>query len=91
MDVRWLDPANREPDEAYASVRVSDLDGSFEAAQPRFWVAYTAAYLAEDLRGEAHEVALADLARIAGRAAERTDDPAVRELADLVDRADRLR
>ncbi len=91
VDVRWLDPANREPDEAYASVRVSDLDGAFEAAQPRFWVAYTAAYLAEDLRGEAHEVALTDLARIAGRAAERTDDPAVRELADLVDRADRLR
>ena len=91
VDVRWLDPTNRRPDEAYASVRVSDLDGSFEAAQPRFWVAYAAAYLAEDLRGESHEVALADLARIAGRAADRTEDPAVRQLADLVHRADRLR
>ena len=50
--MRWLDPTNREPDEAYASVRVADLDGEFEAAQPRFWVGYAAAYLAEALRGE---------------------------------------
>ncbi|GIF57321.1 hypothetical protein Air01nite_34160 [Asanoa iriomotensis] len=89
--VRWLDPATRNPAEAAHTVTVSDVDRGFEAAAPRFTVDYVAAYLAESLRGGEDAIPLADLRRIADRAADRTEDPAVRELADLVDRADELR
>jgi Ca-activated chloride channel homolog len=91
VDVRWLDPVDRTPADASTSVRVGDLDGAFAAAAPRLWVAYAAAYLAEGLRGQAGAVPPGELARIAAGAAERTGDPAVRELADLADRAERLR
>ncbi|MDG4824768.1 von Willebrand factor type A domain-containing protein [Asanoa sp. WMMD1127] len=85
---RWLDPATREPSEASRPVTVADLDAGFEAAAPRFTVDYVAAYLAVALRGDrGSAIALAELRRIADRAADRTEDPAVRELADLVDRA----
>jgi Ca-activated chloride channel family protein len=89
--VRWLDPTSREADEAGAPVRVGDLDGSFAAAAARLQVDYAAAYLAESLRGGAADVGLDDLAAIADRAAARTEDPAVRELADLTAAAARLR
>ncbi len=89
--VRWLDPADRTPAEASHPVTVADLDRGFEAADPRLTVDYVAAYLAEALRGGEPAIPLADLRRIAERAADRTSDPAVSELADLVARAQGLR
>jgi Ca-activated chloride channel family protein len=88
--VRWLDPTTRSPSEAAGEVTVSDLDRGFEAAAPRFTVDYVAAYLAESLRGGDTAIGRADLRRIADRAADRTKDPDVRELADLVKRASEL-
>jgi Ca-activated chloride channel homolog len=98
VDVRWLDPENRRPTEASRSVRVDDLDGAFTAAPVRLWVDYSAAYLAESLRadkaGRAEDgapIGLDVVARIARAAGQRTGDRAVTELADLVERANRLR
>jgi Ca-activated chloride channel homolog len=84
VDVRWLDPKTREPGEAHASVRVGDLDGSFDSAAPRLWVDYAAASLAETLRGDRARGDLDELGRFADRAADRLDDPAVRDLAELI-------
>jgi Ca-activated chloride channel family protein len=84
VEVRWLDPRTREADEAYASVRVADLDGSFDGAPPRLWVDYAAASLAETLQGNRAGIGLDDLGRLADRAADRLDDPAVRDLAEVI-------
>jgi Ca-activated chloride channel family protein len=89
--VRWLDPASRNAAEEARPVTVADVDGEFAAAAPRFTVDYVAAQLAEALRGGEAAIPLAELSRIADRAADRTEDPAVRELADLVRRAGELR
>ncbi len=92
VDVRWLNPGDRRPAEASRSVRVSDLDGAFALAAPRLAVDYSAAYLAEALRSEGSAaVRLPDLERIARAAVDRTGDPAVKELATLIGRADNLR
>jgi Ca-activated chloride channel family protein len=92
IDVRWLNPTDREATEVSRTVRVSDLDGAFALAGPRLAVDYSAAYLAESLRGEGTVgVKLPDLARIAQSAAERTGDPAVKDLASLITTADGLR
>ena len=87
--VRWLDPASREADEASRPVSVADLSGGFDEASPRLWTCYAAAYFAEALQtgDRPGEAELTDLAEIAGRAADATEDPAVRDLADLIDRA----
>ena len=93
VDVRWLNPDDRRPAEASHAVRVSDLDGAFASAAPRLTVAYSAAYLAESLRGTgatAGTVRLPDLERIARSAAERTGDRAVAELATVIARAGTL-
>ncbi|GAA4678213.1 hypothetical protein Prum_042480 [Phytohabitans rumicis] len=87
--VRWLDPADREPSEVSESVRVADLGGAFEGAAPRLQVCYAAGFFAETLRG-GREASYDDLARVADRAADSTEDPKVRELAELIDRASRL-
>ncbi|MEV0717733.1 YfbK domain-containing protein, partial [Asanoa sp. NPDC050611] len=89
--VRWLDPGSRNPAEAAHTVTVSDVDRGFEAAAPRLTVDYVAAYLAESLRGGDEAIPLRELHRIAERAADRTEDPDVRELANLVSRASELR
>jgi Ca-activated chloride channel family protein len=73
-------------DEATAVVRVGDLDGAFDAAAPRLWVDYSAATLAESLRGDPVAARLDDLGRLADRAADRLDDPAVRDLAEVIHR-----
>ncbi|HEU5108571.1 MAG TPA: von Willebrand factor type A domain-containing protein [Micromonosporaceae bacterium] len=86
--VRWLDPDDRRPAEASGSIGVADLDGDFDDARPRLWVCYAAAYLAESLRGK--PVSLRVVEAIAREAHHRTDDPAVGELADLVERAREL-
>jgi Ca-activated chloride channel homolog len=98
VDVRWLDPGDRRPAEATRSVRVGDLDGAFTAAPVRLWVDYSAAYLAESLRADRADraedggpIGLDVVARIARAAGQRTGDRAVTELADLVERANRLR
>jgi Ca-activated chloride channel family protein len=76
-------------------VTVGDLGGAFSSAGARLWVDYSAAYLAESLRSADSDrsgpVALDVVARIARSAGQRTGDRAVTELADLVERANRLR
>ncbi len=87
--IRWQDPADREAHEQSATVAVTDLDRPFTQAAPRLQVCYAAAYFAEVLRGSRYgrEVDPGDLARIAATAADRLDDPAVADLADLIRRA----
>ncbi len=87
--IRWQDPRSREAQEAGTVVSVADLGRPFDEAAPRLQVCYAAAYLAEVLRRSPYgaEVRLGDLARIADRAAGRTDDQDVRDLADLIRRA----
>jgi Ca-activated chloride channel family protein len=89
VEVRWLDPRDRRADEAVATVTVAELNTDFAGASPRLQVCYAAAYFAEVLRESPYgqQVQLADLAVIADRAAAATEDPGVRELADLIDRA----
>jgi Ca-activated chloride channel family protein len=93
VDVRWLNPADREVAEASRAVRVSDLDGAFASASPRLAVDYCAGYLAEVLRGNpaGAYVKLPDLERIARSAAGSTDDADVADLANLIARANALR
>lgn len=89
VQVRWLDPTSRDAAEAYESVTVADLSGGFERSAPRLQVCYAAAYFAETLRG-GREATYDDLAAVARSAAEHTEDPQVRDLAALIDRASRL-
>lgn len=87
VGVRWLNPEDRRPSEASRSVRVSDLDGAFEAASPRLAVAYAAGYLGESLRGTGSAtvpVRLPDLELIVRSAADRTGDRAVADLAAVI-------
>jgi Ca-activated chloride channel family protein len=87
--VRWQDPATREPRETMATVTVTNLGGSFADASPRLQVCYAAAYFAEALRHSPYgsEVRLIDLSRMASSAAGRTGDADVADLADLIRRA----
>jgi Ca-activated chloride channel homolog len=89
-EIRWQDPANREAHETGATVEVTDLSQSFVDASPRLQVCYAAAYFAEALRHSPYggQVSMADLARIASGAADRTDDPAVADLASLIRRVE---
>jgi len=88
--IRWLDPQTREAQEQAATIRGADLSGDFAGASPRLQVCYVAAYFAEVLRGSSYadEVRLRDLAALADMAFHATDDPQVRELADLIRRSD---
>ncbi len=85
-EIRWQDPTNRQAHEAGATVAVADLGNPFTEASPRLQVCYAAAYFAEALRQSPYgaEVRLADLARIASGAADRTHDAAVADLAELI-------
>jgi Ca-activated chloride channel homolog len=87
--VRWLDPTGREPQEKAATIYAADLDGDFAGASPRLQVSYVAAYFAEYLRRSpyAEGVNLNDLSTLADNAFGSTEDPQVRELADLIRRA----
>jgi Ca-activated chloride channel family protein len=86
---RWLDPGSRDAGEVYESVTVADLGARFDAAGPRLRTCYAAGYFAEALRGSG-VVSLDSLASVAGRSAEETGDPAVRDLASLIGRAAEL-
>ncbi|MCW3844285.1 von Willebrand factor type A domain-containing protein [Micromonospora yasonensis] len=90
VQVRWTDPKDREPAEAYESVTAADLDRDFAEASPRLRTCYAAAYFAVALRGGG-EARLGDLATIADRAAEATEDADVRDLGRVIREAERLR
>jgi Ca-activated chloride channel family protein len=91
--VRWLDPAERSPDEAARSIDTADLAGQFTGASPYLQTGYAAGYFAEVLRGSPYgqQVRLGDLADIAARAADRTHNNQITDLAGLIRRADGLR
>ncbi|MFC7547726.1 von Willebrand factor type A domain-containing protein [Plantactinospora sp. GCM10030261] len=92
VHVRWLDPTSRAATESDRRVIVGDLSGDFDRASPRLWTCYAAAYFAEVLRtgSGGHEVSLDGLAGIAREAADSTGDAAVRDLAEIIDRAREL-
>ncbi len=90
VQVRWSDPTDRDPAETYQSVTVADLDRDFAGASPRLHTCYAAAYFAAALRG-AEEVRLGDLAAIADRAADATEDAEVRDLGRMIRQAAELR
>jgi len=88
--VRWLDPQSREAHETASTIGDAEISGDFAGASPRLQVCYIAAYFAEVLRASqyAAEVRLRDLATLADAAYHATDDPQVRELADLIRRVE---
>ncbi|RNM00702.1 MULTISPECIES: von Willebrand factor type A domain-containing protein [Micromonospora] len=90
VQVRWADPKDREPAETYESVTVADLDRDFVEASPRLRTCYAAAYFAVALQGGG-EARLSDLAAIADRAADATEDAEVRDLGRVIREADQLR
>ncbi|MFF3441239.1 von Willebrand factor type A domain-containing protein [Streptosporangium sp. NPDC002721] len=92
--VRWQDPDTRDPSEAARSLEAGDLAASpWEGSTPRFQVDVVAAGFAEYLRtGEGIAGAEpGDLAAHATRLAASTEDPAVTELAGLIEKAASLR
>ncbi|OKI85119.1 hypothetical protein A6A27_15055 [Micromonospora sp. CB01531] len=93
VQVRWTDPTNQAPAEAYESVTVSDLNRAFGKASPQLWTCYAAAYFAQSLQGGPYgrEVRLGDLATIAERAAAASEDPEVEELARVIRLAEKIR
>ena len=68
---------------------MAELDRPLTGAAPRLQMCYAAAYFAEVLRRSPYggEVGLGDLAAVAAQAAQRTGDPDVADLADVIRRA----
>ncbi|NUL10139.1 vWA domain-containing protein [Streptomyces lunaelactis] len=92
--VRWLDPRTRAPHEQTGSIETDAVDGAlWDGASKRLQVTAVAAYFAESLRGGSMPGApgLGELAKRARNLAESTEDSAVRELADTIVQAQRLR
>ncbi|MDX3215755.1 von Willebrand factor type A domain-containing protein [Streptomyces sp. ME02-6991-2B] len=98
--VRWLDPADRTPHEASAAVEADRLAGRLwdSRTSARLRVDAVAAYFADALRtldtGERQLPGAPGLAVLGDRAhalATATEDPAVRDLAEAVDKAYALR
>ena len=90
VHLRWTDPESGEPVEMATELSTEDLASGFEATDRHFRLATTVAAFAEVLRESywSEQVSLATVAaEAARRASEFPDDPAVRELADLVNRA----
>nr|WSX53175.1 von Willebrand factor type A domain-containing protein [Streptomyces sp. NBC_00974] len=96
--VRWLDPRTRAPHEESGRMEAAALWGDvWTEAPPRFQVTAVAAYFASALRERdgtwdrvPGAVPLGGLAGHADRLAGRTEDPAVRRLAQAVHQAGRL-
>ncbi|MGW6456150.1 YfbK domain-containing protein [Streptomyces sp. NPDC055078] len=92
--VRWLDPKTRAPHERTGSIETDAVDGAlWGGASTRFQVTAVAAYFADSLRGGSLP-GTPGLGELAGRAkalAATTEDSAVRELADTIGRAQRLK
>ncbi|WP_432073270.1 YfbK domain-containing protein [Streptomyces wuyuanensis] len=93
--VRWLDPRTRAPHEAAGSVEAAGIDGDLWAGEtpPRLQVSAAAAYFAQRLRGAETPGAprLGDLAERVDGLARRTEDASVRQLAESIRSANRLR
>lgn len=91
--VRWHDPDTGRVTEAASEISVGDLAAPLSAGSARLRVDYAAAYFAEALRGGryAEKVDLPRLAATARAVSRRTEDPDVRELAQLIGVADTLR
>ncbi|MEU0943924.1 von Willebrand factor type A domain-containing protein [Streptomyces canus] len=95
--VRWQDPKSRAPHEKSGELETGSLDDSLWSATPRFQVTAVAAYLADALRrGDDRwnslpgAPRLSELADRADTLADRTEDRAVRQLADTIRRAGHL-
>ncbi|MEU3945644.1 von Willebrand factor type A domain-containing protein [Streptomyces sp. NPDC029526] len=96
--VRWLDPDSRAPHEETGDLETDALDASVWRSGDGLAVTATAAYFADALRSRHHDRAGAlpgapALGRLAERAedlAARTEDDAVRDLAEAIRTADRL-
>ncbi|MGC0331877.1 Ca-activated chloride channel family protein [Streptomyces sp. SAI-170] len=93
--VRWLDPRTRTPHERSGQLDAVALHSSVGAAAPRFQVTAAAAYFADALRASGDTrlpgaPSLAQLTEDTEELADRTEDPAVEDLADAVRQADRL-
>ncbi|MFF1301624.1 von Willebrand factor type A domain-containing protein [Streptomyces sp. NPDC058307] len=91
--VRWQDPKTRAPHENSAALET--FDGSLREANPRFQVDAVAAYFADALRDDADNhlpgrPSLSELADWAEKLADRTEDSAVRQLADTIRQARQL-
>ncbi|MFF7562465.1 von Willebrand factor type A domain-containing protein [Streptomyces pseudovenezuelae] len=92
--VRWQDPKTRAPHEKSAALET--FDGSLRDANPRFQVDAVAAYFADALRdGDRNDrlpgrPSMGELADWADRLGDRTEDSAVRQLADTIRRARHL-
>lgn len=96
--VRWLDPVTRAPHEASGQLETGSLDGALWHSSYGLQVAATAAYFADDLRGDGTqrtplpgEPGLAALADRADALAARRQDADVRGLAEAVQEASDLR
>ncbi|WP_327684101.1 vWA domain-containing protein [Streptomyces sp. NBC_00467] len=92
--VRWLDPKTRAPHEQTGSVETNAVDGAlWGAASSRFQVTAVAAYFAESLRGGSMPGApgLGELAQRARKLADTTEDGAVRQLAESITQAQRIK
>ncbi|MFF0447489.1 von Willebrand factor type A domain-containing protein [Streptomyces sp. NPDC004609] len=92
--VRWLDPSTRDPHEESGSIATDAVDQAlWSEASARFQVTAVAAYFAESLRdGEMPGAPeLGELAGLARELASRTEDKEVRQLADAIGQAQRLR
>ena len=90
--VRWQDPQSKEAGEQTQPVTVGAIDGSFAESTTPLRVCYTAAYLAEVLRGSqfASEVRLPDLLEIAGDALRSTNDQQRTDLTNMISAATKL-
>ncbi|MER6284091.1 vWA domain-containing protein [Streptomyces sviceus] len=92
--VRWQDPKTRAPHEKSAGLET--FDDSLRAANPRFQVDAVAAYFADALRDPATDnrlpgrPSLSELAHWADELGDRTEDGAVRRLADSIRQARHL-
>ncbi|MFJ9146774.1 von Willebrand factor type A domain-containing protein [Streptomyces sp. NPDC102270] len=92
--VRWQDPKSRAPHEKSAALET--FDGSLRDADPRFQVDAVAAYFADALRDDYADnhlpgrPSLGELADWAEELADRTEDSAVRQLADTIRQARHL-
>ncbi|WP_434589636.1 vWA domain-containing protein [Streptomyces sp. A5-4] len=103
--VRWLDPKSRSPHEESGGVETDAIDGALwggddstgadgaESTSSRLQVTAVAAYFADELRGGALPGApgLSELNKQAKALARRTEDGAVRKLAEAVGQASRLK
>lgn len=87
--LRWQDPRTGEAVETGKDVAVRALAAPMAEADPRLQLSYVAAWFAERLRRSpsAEGVRGEDLARLADSVANRTEDQAVRDLADDIRRA----